>query len=424
MSEKALVSILTLIVLLVLSAFFSSSETAISSIGRTRRRQLRKSGKKRERVLVSLLEDQSRSVTTLLIGNNIVNIWASSIATALAIERTGQGGVLWATLIMTAVILLFSEITPKAVAAQNPERTALFLAPAIALAKRLLSPLAFAFSAINRACLSLVGVLFPGGQTRLTEDELRIMMRAGKKDGALEEKEHILLDKAVSFGGMRVREIMTPRTAIAAVPPGLNMGELTALFRERQYSRMPVYEDTIDTITGMIHYKDILFASDAGNDAPTSDLVRPAVFVPESQTVRELFTELDSAGQNMAIVLDERGATAGLVTMDDAIASILGAIRDEYDEEDRRPREMVQILDPRHLRVPGNLALDDLNALLKTEFDSDYYETVGGYLMEIAGRLPARGETIRQGSTVFRIEEQTGRTIQRIEILLEQEKTG
>lgn len=422
MNRESIAAILTLILLLTLSAFFSSAETAISSIGRTKLRQLRKGGKRRERLLVSLLEEQSSVVTTLLIGNNIVNVWASSLATALAIGRVGQDGVLWATLFMTVVILLFSEITPKTLASRNPERVALALAPAIAIVEKALFPLAFAFSAINKVCLALIGTLFPGGQARLTEDELRIMMGAGKKDGALEEKEHILLDKAVSFGGMRVREIMTPRTSISAVPRGLGMGELTALFRERQFSRMPVYDGSMDSVTGVIHYKDLLFAADEPQLISPDDLVRPAVFVPESQTVQELFTELDSAGQNMAIVLDERGGTAGLVTMDDAIASILGGIRDEYDEEGQRPRELVQVLGPRHLRVPGNLALDDLNALLKTEFDSGYYETVGGYLMEIAGRLPSRGETFRQGSTTFRVEEQSGRTIQRIEILLEQEK--
>lgn len=422
MSGELLASLITLVVLLSLSAFFSASETSISSIGRTGLRRLRKGGKKRERLLVSLLEDQSSTVTTLLIGNNIVNIWASSIATAIAIEKTGAGGVLWATLIMTVVILLFSEITPKTLAARDPERAALALAPVVALVKKILSPLAAAFSAINRVCLALIGKAFPGGQARLTEDELRIMMSAGKTDGALEEKEHILLDKAVSFGGMRVREIMTPRTSISAVPRGLGMDALTETFRERQFSRMPVYDGSIDSVIGMIHYKDILFAAEGSEPVSPDALVRPAVFVPESQTVQELFTELDAAGQNMAIVLDERGGTAGLVTMDDAIASILGGIRDEYDAGERRPRDLVQVLGPRHLRVPGNLALDDLNALLKTDFDSGYYETVGGYLMEIAGRLPSRGETFRQGSTVFRVEEQSGRTIQRIEIVLEQEK--
>jgi len=182
---------------------------------------------------------------------------------------------------------------------------------------------------------------------------------------------------------------------------------------------MPVYDTSIDSIRGMIHYKDILFFLETDGQGTLADLVRPVLFVPETQGAFELLRQMETNNQNMAVIIDEHGGTAGLVTVDDAVAAVFGGIQDEYDTGSSEPLEEVEVPNANTLRIPGDLKLDDLNALLKTRLDSEYYETVGGFLIELAGKLPAKGDRIRCGNLVFVIEEQTSRKIQRIEVLLE-----
>lgn len=404
--------------LFILSAFFSASETALTSISRVRLRQLRKSKNRQDRLLVSVLNDPSRMISTILIGNNIVNIWATSIATAVAIKHSGPDGVTIATLIMTVSILIFGEIVPKTLVSQHIEPSARILALPIAIIQRILLPLITFFSNINALVLSVLNRLHPESGTRLTEEELRIMVNAGKQDGSLEDGEHKLLNRAFFFTNTRVREIMIPRTAITAISGEATITDAVSFFKKHQFSRVPVYDKTVDHILGMIHYKDILFYSGTDFRTPLRNLVRPLLFVPETQTTADLMVELKTSKQNLAIVIDEHGATAGLVTIDDAIASILGGIRDEYDAGNQRPIELVQVLGPNHLRVPGNIKLDDINTLLRTKFNSNYYETIGGYLLEKLNRLPIRNDSYRAGNVRLRVVKVSKRIIRTVDIFL------
>jgi len=244
------------------------------------------------------------------------------------------------------------------------------------------------------------------------------MVNAGKKDGALEDGEHNLLNRAFFFADTRVREIMTPRTSITAISGEATVSDAAAFFQKHQFSRIPVFEQTVDHIIGMIHYKDILFHAKNDSNTPLSQMVRPLLFVPETQTTADLMGELKTAKQNIAIVIDEHGATAGLVTIDDAIASIFGRIRDEYDAGSERPIERVRILEPGRIQVPGNLKLDEINALLRTSFTSGYYETIGGFIMEQLERMPARNDIWDSGQVRIRVVEMSGRTVHTVEILL------
>jgi len=419
MTASLPVTAAALLGLLALSAFFSASETAFSSITKVQLRQIRKSRKKKDRLLEKILSDPVRMLTSLLIGNNIVNIWSSSIATAFAISLFGDEGVGIATAVMTVVIIIFSEITPKTLAANDPKNLARTFSPAIDLVERLLFPLYAVFSAVNTFFIAILKYIFPHTEHRLTEDELKTMITVGKNEGVLEAGEHDLLNRAFNFTDLRLREIMTPRTAIAAIPMDATLPEIRGQFRTHRFSRMPVYDTSIDSIRGMIHYKDILFFLETDGQGTLADLVRPVLFVPETQGAFELLRQMETNNQNMAVIIDEHGGTAGLVTVDDAVAAVFGGIQDEYDTGSSEPLEEVEVPNANTLRIPGDLKLDDLNALLKTRLDSEYYETVGGFLIELAGKLPAKGDRIRCGNLVFVIEEQTSRKIQRIEVLLE-----
>ncbi len=407
---------LPLIILLALSALFSASETALTSISRIQRRRLRRSHSRRDRRIAKLLERPSRTITMLLVGNNIVNIWSSSLATAFMIGVAGENGIGIATVVMTIVILIFSEITPKTIAAGNPEPVARGLGPVIRVMDIILRPVVAFFGGISFLFTEIVKRLFPDSGSKLSEDELKTIIAVGKAEGSIEEGEHTLLNRAFAFADMPVRAIMTPRTAIAAVNRDCSQEELLAAFRTHKYSRMPVYQESIDTIQGIIHYKDILFRPETESTGNIAGLMRPVFFTSENQTTKELIASLRRANLTMAIVLDEHGATVGIVTMADAIAAVFGGIPDEYDSGSAVPADRVTVLDDKRIRVPGNLKLSELNALLGTSFDSEYYETVGGYLMEKASRLPARGETFLLGETTFRIEDVANRRILQVTI--------
>lgn len=418
MSALTLSTILPLIALLTLSALFSAAEASVTAIPRMRIRKLKKSRSRGDRKLAALLSNQSRAITALLVGNNVVNVWASSIATAFTIGIFGEGGVGIATAAMTVIIIVFSEITPKTVASGNPEPVARALTPFVNAVSLALTPIVFLFTAINSLFLRLLAKVSPETGLKLTDDELKTMMAVGRDEGALDAGEHQLLDRAFRFADDRLRSIMTPRTEIAAIDVSSGREAILAAFREHRYSRMPVYSGSIDSILGIVHYKDILFLGEEDGSFKLDDIIRPTHFAPESQSLRELLVTMRRDRVNMTIVVDEHGATVGLVTMEDAIASVYGGISDEYDGEMGHPLEKIVILGPKKVRVPGNLRISDLNSLLRTSIASEYYDTVAGFVMEKANRLPERGEVIAQGHLSFRVDEVASRSIAQVTVTL------
>ncbi len=414
MSSLAL-TIATIAALTLLSAFFSASETALTSISRLTLKRLKKSGKPSDRRLVRLLSERSRVITTILIGNNLVNIWSASVATAFAIERFGPDGVAIATAVMTIVLLVFAEITPKNVASRFPLFLARSFAPAVVFFQRAFTPATLVFSAINTAFIRFLNRLSPDSAHRLTEEEIRAMVDLGQRDGALEDREHGLMQRAFDFGALRVREIMTPRTAIVGIDAAADECAVRAAFRSSLYSRMPVFEGDTDSVAGILHFKDLANGA-ARAETTAKALARPALFVPETQTVPALLAQLDRERQHMAVAVDERGNTAGIVTIDDAIAAIFGSLGARSKNHD--PSRLVQVLAPNHLKIPGNLRLDDFNALLKTNLDSEYYETVAGFLLERFGHLPVPGERCVLAGMTLTVEEVAERTVRRVDVTL------
>lgn len=427
MISQPLLSALFLLILLLFSGFFSAAEAAITSIPKTRIRQIRKGKNAKDRQLAGFLSNQQKLITTLLIGNNIVNIWASSIATAVAIGIFGQDGVGIATGVMTVLLLIFGEITPKTIATNQAEPVAYLAAPFLSVILKLLSPLTLFFTSINAVFITLFKKVFPENGHRLTEDELRTIVDLGQKDGSLEKGEHLLLHKAFDFPDIRLREIMTPRTSIRAIPASADLSEVLEAFRETRFSRLPVFKDSLESIIGIVHYKDILFFSLSPDGRPDGEipeeLVRSVRFVPETQDAWGFLREMKAGSMNMAVVIDEHGMTAGLATVDDAVTAVFGTIKDEYDSDHEEPAERVQILKSGHVRIPGDLRLTDFNALFKTNIESDWYETIGGYILECTDRLPDKGARIPCGSMIFVIEDVSARTIRRLSVFFEEQDT-
>lgn len=425
MNGTPLLSALLLFVLLLFSALFSASESAITALPKSRIRLIRKGKTRRDKLLAAFLSNQQKLITTLLIGNNIVNIWASSLATALAIGIFGQEGVGVATGVMTILLLIFGEITPKTIATNHPDAVAHHTAPFIAVLWKVLLPLTLFFSAINSFFIAVFKKLFPEQDHRLTEDELRTIVDLGQKDGALEKVEHQLMNRAFDFPDTRLREIMTPRTSISAISVTADLSDVLDAFKETGYSRLPLYRDSLESIIGIVHYKDILFYSLSPDGRPDGEipeeLVRKIRFVPETQGTAEFLREMRAHNLNMAIVIDEHGMTAGLVTLDDAVTAVFGSIKDEYDSDNENPDEKIQILGKGHIRIPGDLKLTDFNTLVKTNLESDWYETIGGFILEKTDRLPEKGSSIPCGSITFIIEEVADRTIRRMSVYFEEQ---
>lgn len=402
--------------LIALSALFSASETALTSINRLRLKRLKKSRDRADAAVVRLLADRNRIITTILIGNNFVNIWASSLATAFAIKRFGDGGITIATAAMTVILLVFGELTPKTLASRFPLPIARRLAPLVSAFRRILAIPVFAFTAINSGFIAVLNAVAHDSSHHLTEEEIRAMVDLGERDGALEARERHLMQRAFDLTDKRVREIMTPRTAIVAIESRSETATIRAAFRDSGYSRIPVYAESLDSIVGVLHFNDLI--PDVDPDRRPGELAREALFVPETQTIPALLSQLDRGRQHMAIVVDERGNTAGLVTLDDAITSVFGVLGDRADQTE--PSSMIQVLTPDHLKVPGNLRLDDFNALLRTDLDSDHYETVGGFLLERFGRLPVTGERHETGNLCLTVEEISERAIARVDVTIRQ----
>jgi putative hemolysin len=352
--------IVMLLILLCLSAFFSSAETALFSLNKVRILHMADEGNKKAKLVMNLLEEPNRVISTVLIGNNIVNIGASAIATSLAINLWGSSGVGIATGIMTFLVLVFGEVTPKSFAAQNAENWALKIVDITRV-------LSIVFLPIIKVLTSLTNFMlkFTGRNAKedpfITEDELRLLVNVGQEEGLIAESERAMINSIFEFDDTLVREIMTPRIDIIAIDVSDNLINLVNIAIDGGHSRIPVYEETIDNIVGIIYAKDLLkiINKDLKN-VEVRKLMRPAFYIPETKKVTDLLAELRQAKVHMAIVIDEYGGTAGLVTIEDVIEEIVGDIQDEYDIEE----DAIVILPDGGIRADARASIYDINEAL------------------------------------------------------------
>ena len=390
MDSSDYIQLLILILLIGLSAFFSSAETALTTVNKIRIRNLAEAGDKSAVTLTKVLEDQGKMLSAILVGNNVVNLTASSMSTTLAMNIWSNKAVGVATGVLTLVILVFGEISPKTISTLYSEKISLKYAKFIYLFMTVMTPVIYAVNVLSYGFLRLVHVDPNRKQEAITEDELRTIVEVSHEEGVIESEEKKIINNVFDFGDSVAKDIMVPRIDMAMVEVDATYDELIDIFREEKYTRMPVYEETTDNVIGIINMKDVLLI-DRNEEFHIRDLLREPLYTYEYKNTAELMVEMRQTSNNMIIVLDEYGATAGMITLEDLLEEIVGEIRDEYDEDEEQ--ELVKV-GPGEYVVEGSMKLDDLNDQLELELESEDYDSIGGLIIGQLDRLPEEGESV------------------------------
>ena len=393
-------NIVILILLMALSGFFSGAETALVSCNRIRIRTLAEDGDKRALTLLGVLEQQSKMISAILIMNNVVNLSASALTTMLTMKVWGNAYVGVGTGILTLVLLVFGEISPKTYAAVHAEGMALRVAALIKWLMMVMTPVIFVINTFSGALLRLAGTDPNQKAEAITEDELRTIVDVSHEEGVIENEERKMINNVVDFGDTLAKDVMIPRMNMQMIDVNASYEEVIEVFRQNMYTRYPVYEETVDNVVGILNLKDTLFREpDKAFDVRS--YLRGAFFTYEYKKTAELFVEMRQKLISMAVVLDEYGAVAGLVTMEDLLEEIVGEIRDEFDAEEL---QHVQKLDELTYRVDGSMKLDDLNDLLGLHIESEEYDSIGGFVIGLLDHLPEQGETVTWKRILFTVE--------------------
>ena len=382
--------IIILLILLALSAFFSSNETALMSVNRIRLRSLADEGNKRASMALDILEDQMpKLLSAILIGNNIVNISASSLATTLAYSFGGYM-VSIVTVILTILILIFGEITPKNYATINSEKITLRYIPVFKFLMTIMTPVIFIINLFSRGVMRLMRVDPDAASKAMTEEELRTIVDVSHEDGVIESDEKEMIYNVFDLGDATAKDIMVPRVHVTFADVASTYDELIDIFREDKFTRLPVYKDSQNNIVGIINMKDLLLY-DKDTEFVIDNFLRKPHFTYERKSISDLLVEMKDSTFNIAIVLDEYGDMAGLITLEDILEEIVGEIHDEYDEKED---ELVQKISDREYIIEGSMHLDDVNDHLHTELDSEDYDSLGGFIIEHLDRLPVAGDEV------------------------------
>lgn len=390
MQTDDIFKLIVLVILLLLSAFFSSAETALTTANHIRMLTLADEGNKRAARVLKITDDSGKMLSAILIGNNIVNLTASSIATSLAIRLFGSVGAGIATGILTVLILIFGEISPKTLATIHAEKLAMTYSGIIQFLMTVLTPVIIIINKLSIVFLQLLRVNPEKSKNIITEAELKTIVDVSHESGVIETGEREMIHNVFDFSDATAKEIMTPRIDMTFVCSDSTYRDILEIYRENHYTRIPIYEETTDNVIGILNMKDLLLYEDIGHFA-VKKIMREPFFTYEQKNTAELFVEMQNKSINLAIVLDEYGLTAGMVTMEDLLEEIVGDIRDEYDANE--DAEIVPVNDTVYL-VSGSMNLEDLCGQLGLHLTSDDYDTIGGYFIESCDHLPEEGETV------------------------------
>jgi putative hemolysin len=407
--------LLALAVFVGAAAFFAASEAAIVSVSRITARTLAEKGIPGAARLQKMLEDRNRTLTSILIANTFVLLATNGVATYLFVELGVPNAPLWSTIATTIVLLLFGEILPKTLAVSNSSKASLRLAAPLMFFTWLLTPLTAAFLATTNVIVRVFGGSPPHGPY-VTEDDIKTLVNVGVEQNVLEEGERELIHSIIEFGDTIVREVMTPRPDMITVPATAPAKRALDLVIRDGYSKLPVYEETIDNVIGVVHDRELLIALANGTIASSTlrSLMRQVAHVPESKRISELLREMQRGKYSLAIVVDEYGGTAGLVTMEDLLEEIVGEIRDEHDEGEE---EAIRKIGDDEAVVEAGTNIEDVNAALDLDLPHEDFETIGGYTVGLFGRLPHEGEEIDAGEGVrLRVDRTRGRRILAVRI--------
>ncbi|MFP3880347.1 MAG: hemolysin family protein [Dehalococcoidia bacterium] len=401
------------VVCLALSAFFSSAESAFISLPKLRLRYLVESGVKGAERLAKIAEKPERVLATVLLGNNLVNVAAATLGTIMAVAALGQvRGPIVATFAVTALILVFGEVIPKTLAVHHAQRLSLAYVKPLVAVELCLYPFVLALDRIGLSFTRMVSVS-EEDKRLVSEGEIRSAISAGESEGVVEQDEAKILQKVFEFTDRPVSKIMVPRTEITWVPQGMKLGDFLDLYTKGRYSRFPVYRENTDNVVGILHAKDVLMKltdGSADRESIIDDLVRPTYFVPESKRLGELLTEMRDGGHHAAIVVDEFGGMAGMVTLGQLTEEIVGDIRDELTGKE----EDFIVTGESTFQLDGGFRIEEANEELELSLPSGDYETVAGFILSHLGRIPRQGEQFKYQNLKFVITEMRGMKIAKV----------
>ncbi len=418
MDSSTSIQLIFLLLLLCLSAFFSSAETALTTVNRHKIRAFKDDGDKRADIVLKLIDNPGKLLSTILIGNNIVNLSASSLATSIAIKLLGSVGAGIATGILTFLILIFGEITPKTYATLNSESMSLSIAKVIYLLTIILTPVIAIVNTLSKGLLFLLRIDPEQSNNIMTEREFLTIVDVSHEEGVIEEEEKDMINNVVDFGDSFARDIMIPRIDATVVPVTIGLDELKETFAECLFSRIPVYEDEKEHIVGIIYLRDLYMyeMKDLGKDAfDIRKVMREPFFTYEMRKTSALLATMRKNSVSFAIILDEYGSMSGLVTLEDLLEEIVGEIRDEYDEEEML--SLVQVGE-RDYQVDGAMKLDDLNDYLKLDITSEDFDSVGGKIIELLDKLPKKGSVAECDQCIFHVISMDKHRVDRVQITL------
>lgn len=409
--------IIIIAISLIAIAILSSSESSFIAVNKIRIRSLLEKGDSRAKAVQKILDEHDRLFSAVIFSGNLFTVLATSIGTALALRYFGEDGIIIATIVMTFLIVVFGELAPKTFAVTHSEKVSLSLAKPIAFYIKLISPLVWIFKVSSNFIIKMLGGKEMPVSPLVTEEEIKTMISIGEKEGTLEEEEKDMLHKVFEFGDKVVTEAMVPRTEIVSIPEGSTIEDALNLVSEEGYSRYPVIKESIDNVTGILYVKDILIKMAEGKiqkDLPITELVREAYYIPENKMVTELLDEMQKNKFQIAIVMDEYGGTAGLITLEDIIEEIVGGLQDEFEEMEAEKE--VEIIDERTFIVSGTTGLDEVNELAGVELVSVDFHTIGGFVFGLFRRLPRVGEQVRYHNLRFLILEMEDKKISKVKI--------
>ncbi len=397
---------------LLLSAFFSSSETAFVSLQRIRVEHLVETEVKGAKRVARMIKRPEKLLSTILLGNNFVNTAAAALATVIAVSIWGEQGILIATIGVTILLLVFSETTPKTIATHHAERLSLTFARPIGFISWLLTPLVIVLSWIASGLSKLVGGE-PVPRSLVSEEEIRTMISVGHKEGAVEEEEAEMLHKVFDFGDRPVREVMVPRPEVVCIEEGSKIAEFLSLYAESPLSRFPVYQENMDNVVGVLSIKDVLMAQAKGtitDESAIDDLVRPAYFAPETKRINKLFAEMRDKNYRMAVVVDEYGGTAGIVSLSRLVEEIVGPVGDELAAAEKE----YEVINEYTFQIDGSMRIEEANEEMDLGLPEGDYETVAGFVLDLLGHIPKLNDQLRYKGLKLVITEMRGVKIGKI----------
>ena len=401
-----------LVLCLVLSAFASSSETAFISLQRFRLEHMVSTEVPGAKRVARLLEKPERLLSTILLGNNFVNTAAAALATLITINFWGEQWVIVSTVVLTAVLLVFCETTPKTIATHHAERLSLSFARPIEVASLAFTPVVSALSSVASRISRMFGGE-PVPRALVGEEEIRTMISVGHKEGTVEEGEAEMLHKVFDFGNRPVREVVIPRTEVVWVEKGTKLFDFLGIYAESPLSRFPVYEDNMDNVVGILSVKDVLMALAKGtinNESVIDDLIRPTYFAPEIKRVNELFTEMRDKNYRMAVIVDEYGGTTGIVSLSGLVEEIVGPVGDEFAEAEKE----YEAINEYTFQIDGGMRIEEVNEELGLELPEGEYETVAGFILDLLGYIPKTGQRLKYKGMKLVITEMKGLKIEKI----------